>query len=230
MSNVSIDDEEFESQGLSDTDMSAIDGIWTTIHGEEVEDGPVLNLEIPARPTGEGVGLETAKEAFDEVSASDVFPWRSASRELIAGQWKELREFVEWAVRTYRFENSEHLGCWWRHNEIVLEWVALRHLYDLDWNADNSGDGPNNFHYWFEAGRRRLTGYWKKTGCSQGEHETPRPIQTQPTRIDEAEWAELTGSTTPYEQPEQWPFRAPHGPAGQGDAVGDDELSADGTK
>lgn len=209
--------EVWEDEGLSAEDMATLDGIWKTSGGDPVTEGPVIGLEAPSRPEiplaaeaaePEEVDIEAAKALLDEQDGAGVFPWRSASREQIAGQWQELREFVEWTVLAYRLNiGSEHNPCWWRHPEIILEWTGLRHLYDLSWSEDNSGDGPNNFHYWLQATRARLVAAWKKyQQCTPREHAEPRAMTT-PTVINDAEWAELTGAKEPYKLPEQWPSR-----------------------
>lgn len=216
MSEIYLDeDDDFQAQGMSDEDLSAIDGIWTSLTGEIVEDGPVSELVMPEVPRAEPVGLEAAKEAA-EATGPDVFPWRTAGREPIRDQWVGLREFVEWVVRVYRFQSDEHMPCWWMHPEIVQEWVAMRHLYDLSWSTEDAGGGPNNWHYWLQVDRQHLRDAWGRTGCKPAVgHKAPRVVETQEhaTMISDEQWAELTGSTTPYEQPEQWPFRPLQDPA-----------------
>lgn len=214
-----LPDEGWNEAELSEEDLDTLDAIWTTSSGRTVTDEAITSLEPPERPTvaaaepkpaaskGEP-SLEEIKALLEEESGAGVFPWRSASREQIRGQWQGLREFVEWIVVTYRLSvGSEHNPCWWRHPGIVQEWVGLWHLYDLSWSEEDSGAGPNNFNYWLQAGRMRLHSAWNGLqGCTPHEHKEPRPIP-DPTQINDEEWEQLTGSSEPYKQPEQWPTR-----------------------
>lgn len=204
------DVDDYSMQGLSEADMSALDGIWTTVSGEPIEEPALDRLDVPVRPGLEeprGVSLADAKGAVEDEDSAGVFPWRSGSVAEIQAQWPDLRAFVEWAVRVYRLGEAEHAACWWRHPEVVSEWVAIRHLYDLSWNRDDSGGGPSNFHYWLDVSRARLARYWTTNSrCRQGGHVEPRALP-EPTAIRDEEWLELTGGTEPYERPVQWPFR-----------------------
>lgn len=205
-----------EGEGLSDEDLATLDGIWKTSSGDAVDETSVTSLAAPVRPevpepaaAAEAPDIEAAKARLMEDDGAGVFPWRSASREQIAAQWTGLREFVDWTVVTYRFSmGSEHNPCWWRHPNIVMEWVSLRHLYDLSWSVEDAGSGPNNFHYWLQASRSRLTTAWKgMQNCSPSEHKEPRALGVAPTVIEDEEWARLTGTGEVYEAPEQWPTR-----------------------
>lgn len=187
--------------GLDDAELSALDGLWTTSDGEQINGPAVQGLEAPSRPEApeETGGLEITP-------GPGIFPWRSADPEEIAGQWEALREFTEWVVRVYRFEDSQHRGCWWQHPEIVQEWVALRHLYDHSWDREDDGTGPNNWHYWLEAARTRLGNAWgRHAGCRQ-RHTPPEPKQIHATVITDDQWQELTGTPGAYERPDQWPW------------------------
>lgn len=208
-----------EGEGLSDEDLATLDGIWKTSSGDVVDEASVTTLAAPVRPevpapaaAAEAPDIEAAKALLMEDDGAGVFPWRSASREQIAAQWTGLREFVDWTVVTYRFSmGSEHNPCWWRHSNIVMEWVSLRHLYDLSWSKDDAGSGPNNFHYWLQASRSRFTTAWKGLqNCGPNEHQEPRALAGAPTVIEDEEWARLTGTGEVYEAPEQWPTRQEH--------------------
>lgn len=207
----SWDDEE----SLSAEDLATLDGIWKTSSGDPVGNEAVTALAVPVRPEipeaapeePEAPDLEAAKALLDESDGAGVFPWRSASREQIAAQWQALREFVDWAVVAYRITGSEHNPCWWAHSNVVLEWTGLRHLYDLSWTEEDSGGGPNNFHYWLQATRSRLHGAWSSLRCSPTEHVEPRALGAAPTVIEDEEWARLTGASDEYKAPEQWPMR-----------------------
>lgn len=219
---VEIGDSWEEGEGLSAEDLATLDGIWKTSGGEAVQEEAVTTLAVPVRPEvpvpaeaagqAESPDIEAAKALLMQDDGAGVFPWRSASREQIAGQWQGLREFVDWTVVTYRFSvGSEHKPCWWRHSNIVMEWVSLRHLYDLSWSEEDSGSGPNNFHYWLQASRGRLTTAWNGLSkCTQSEHQEPRGSESAPTRIEDEEWARLTGTDAVYKAPEQWPTRQEH--------------------
>lgn len=216
---VQISDGWDEGEGLSEEDLATLDGIWKTSGGEVVDEASVTALSAPERPeipapaaATEEPDLEAAKAQLMADDAAGVFPWRSASREQIAAQWQGLREFVEWTVITYRFTiGSEHNPCWWRHPNIVMEWVSLRHLYDLSWSVEDAGSGPNNFHYWLQASRSRIATAWKGLqGCGPGDHKEPRALGAAPTAIEDEEWARLTGTGEVYEAPEQWPTRQEH--------------------
>jgi hypothetical protein len=205
-----------EGEGLSDEDLATLDGIWKTSGGDVVDETSVTRLAAPVRPevavpaaAAEAPDIEAAKALLMEDDGAGVFPWRSASREQIAAQWTGLREFVDWTVVTYRFSmGSEHNPCWWRHPGIVMEWVSLRHLYDLSWSVEDAGSGPNNFHYWLQASRSRFATAWKgMQNCGPNEHQEPRALAGAPTVIEDEEWARLTGTDEVYEAPEQWPTR-----------------------
>lgn len=207
-----------EGEGLSDEDLATLDGIWKTSSGDVVDETSVTTLAAPVRPevpapsaAAEAPDIEAAKALLMEDDGAGVFPWRSANREQIAAHWTGLREFVDWTVVTYRFSTgSEHNPCWWRHPNIVMEWVSLRHLYDLSWSKDDAGSGPNNFHYWLQASRSRFVTAWKGLqGCDPHQHKEPRALGA-PTVIEDEEWARLTGTGEVYEAPEQWPTRQEH--------------------
>lgn len=213
------DDSEAE---LSAEDLATLDGIWKTSSGEVVDSEAVTTLAVPVRPevpagadvqeepaAGAASELEAAKAALDADAGPGVFPWREASHAQIAGQWKALREFVDWTVVAYRFASGEHKPCWWRHSNVVLEWAALRHLYDLSWNEEDAGSGPNNFNYWLAATRQRLVTAWNGELCKAQQHVEPWEAAV-PTVIEDEEWSRLTGKDAPYVPPEQWPTRVEH--------------------
>ncbi|GAB4097645.1 hypothetical protein GCM10028787_31200 [Brachybacterium horti] len=216
---VQIGDSWADDEVMSAEDMATLDGIWKTSSGDLVEDEAVNALAVPVRPEipdvrpqaeEPGPDLEAAKAMLAEEDGAGVFPWRTASREQIARQWQGLREFVDWMVVTYLFRiGSDHKPCWWRHPNIVQEWVSLRHLYDLSWSEEDSGSGPNNFHYWLQASRARLASAWSEYNeCDSWTHAEPRAQGGVPTVIEDDEWEALTGGEQPYRPPEQWPTRS----------------------
>lgn len=205
------DMEEFLEEPMSAEDMALLDGIvegaWRRADGSNVE-GPVTALSAPERPSAaEGVDLDELKAQMDAAGPA-VFSWRLAEPEPIEAAWPALREFVEWTIFVYRFETTEHVRCWWRHPGVVQEWVGLHHLHLQSWSEEDSGAGPNNWHYWLEAGRARLARAWAKSGgCTPTGHVEPRPLPHLGTAISDEEWAELTGSVDPYTPDESWPTR-----------------------
>lgn len=189
--------------------MYQTDEAWFGVSGDALT-GPVTSLEAPEMPSGQApaaVSMSDAKAAL-EAEGPSVLSWRTADLADVQGQWRELREFVEWTVEVYQLETSEHRPCWWRHPWIVQEWLGLWHLHRLSWSGEDAGSGPNNFNYWLHAGRGRLVGAWGKSTCSPQRHEAPRQPMTVFTDASAEEWADVTGVDVEqgtYEAPSQWP-------------------------
>lgn len=210
--------DDFMAQGMDEDDLAVIgeETGWSNAATGTPVSSPALDALQPPEPPsaaapdgskkpGLAASMAKAKEALD-AEGPGVFAWRFADRERIAGQWGQLREFVDWIVDVYRLESeAEHVPCWWRHPDLVQEWDALRHLHVLSYKEDNSGDGPNNFHYWLSAFRQRVRSSLARVNCTVQEGHQEPYHGAVPTRISDEEWADLTGSDAQYEAASSWP-------------------------
>lgn len=155
-------------------------------------DADAVPLVSPEEASGVVVSTQDIKEIID-ASAPMVHAWFDASKEIVGSQLFHLRHFVDWVVETYHFTEKEALPCWFRHSEFASEWMGLWHLYRLCFSSEDSGAGPNNFHYWLDASRNRFSKYRDRIRCTQTQHDFPRTVIVGVTQVDDVEWAEITG-------------------------------------
>lgn len=149
---------------------------------------------------------EAAKAAIDEESSGvrTVSPWFAVPKPIIQAQLAEIRPFVDWVVEVYMFSSSEIRPCWWRHPALASEWMGLWHLYRLSFSVEDSGAGPNNFHYWLAVARQRMAGYVSKLLCNQQEHVESTTVFTNVTVASDEQWREVAG-TAKVDAPVTWP-------------------------
>lgn len=146
-----------------------------------------------------------AKATLDaeKSGACAVSPWFNVPAEIVQAQMAEIRPFVDWAVEVYAFTTTEMLPCWWRHPELASEWMGLWHLYRLSFSVEDSGAGPQNFHYWLSVARVRTRAYVTALTCTMHEHREKATIRDLTVATNE-EWEAVSGQST-YVPVSTWP-------------------------
>lgn len=120
-----------------------------------------------------------------------------------------LFEWVPELVRRYGLRDSEIPPCWFRHEAMVQELLALFQYRNQQQFTPGANPGAaNDFHYQFQLFLQRMRSWAGTTGCRTGEH-NPTVLQAwaDPANSSSAVWqvsAEeyLSSSMQDWEQEE----------------------------
>lgn len=116
-----------------------------------------------------------------------------------------LLRFVPELVRRYALRDSEVPPCWFKHEPLIQELLALYQYRNQQQFLPISPAGaPLDFHYNFQLAIGRLTSWTARHGCRMGEHfPTDLAAWVDPDLEKPLEWAieaeEYVAMTTGYE-------------------------------
>lgn len=117
--------------------------------------------------------------------------WWKLDDEERAETLEVLGEWVPELVRRYGLRDSVVPPCWYQHEALVQELLALfqyRNQQQVQKTAPPSA--MLDFHYQFDLAIRRLSSWTSATGCNSAEHhETPLSMWVAPGIVRASTWA-----------------------------------------
>ncbi len=117
--------------------------------------------------------------------------WRLDSEER-AETLGVLLEWVPELVRRYGLTDQVVPPCWYRHEALIQELLALFQYRNQQQFLPVAPPGaPLDFHYQLQLLMQRLRGWVTMSGCNAGEHEDTRlPVWADPSSARHALWEE----------------------------------------
>lgn len=101
-----------------------------------------------------------------------------------------LQKWVPQLVRSYGLKDSVVPPCWWKHEALVQELLALFQYRNQQQVLPVSPPSAMlDFHYQFDIARRRLAEWTGMTGCNSAEHfETSQQMWVVPGTVQRSQW------------------------------------------
>ncbi|GAA1573173.1 hypothetical protein [Leucobacter aridicollis] len=116
--------------------------------------------------------------------------WWKLDDEESAETLEVLGEWVPELVRRYGLRDSVVPPCWFLHEALVQELLALfqyRNQQQVEPTAPPSA--MLDFHYQFDLAIRRLTSWTTSTGCNSAEHHDTTPaVWVMPGSVRNSNW------------------------------------------
>lgn len=122
--------------------------------------------------------------------AAPINWWRLDAEERVETM-TVLTEWVPELVRRYGLQDAIIPPCWFRHEAMIQELLALfQYRNQLQFLPAAPPGAPLDFHYQLQLVMQRMRSWTGMTGCNGGEHE-PTRVQSwaDPQMVNGAKWA-----------------------------------------
>ena len=87
-----------------------------------------------------------------------------------AAVFRELAEFVHYLVVSYALDEREVPRCWYLHNALVQELLALMQYRKQVYSEAAPPSAPQDFHFQLQQTLLRMRSWAARTNCIAAEH------------------------------------------------------------